>query len=284
MTVQSFKMPVGRIVAGNPVVPQEKINYTTKEKVLNKDGTVAVEYRCSIAYPKEVFMKEVLPALVREASTVFPSAGTIHPDNYSQSKFAFKVINGDSPECPKGSQVPYNAREGYPGNYIVKISTSAFAPGVYKFENGAYRKLDRTEIKTGDYVVANIDLSAHTMNDGGLYWNPNGFELVGYGQEIKGSGASNPDAMFGRQTYTLPAGASATPISSAPVEAQMPMPTPVAPATPVQAMPTPAYDFLQNAGVATPQDTPAAPAVAMPQNAPQTVTGTVPFATTFPTR
>ena len=107
--------------------------------------------------------------------------------------------------------------------------------------------------------------TAHSEKDGGIYWNPNGYELVGYGTEIKSSGA-DPMAMFVGKSYQLPAGASTTPISSAPVTAQMPMGQPAAPAAmPTQApmgmpqaapaaMPAPAYDFVNNA-----QGMPAAP-------------------------
>lgn len=293
MTVENFKMPVGRIVAGNPAIAQDKTNFTTGAKEVGPDGQPVKEWRCEIAYPKDVFMKEVWPTMAGEAMSVYPQARNINPDAYENDRFSFKVINGDSPSCPKGSNTPYNTREGYKGCYIVKIRTSAFAPGIFKFENGAYRKIDSSEIKTGDYVVANVNIAAHKNNDGGLYWNPNGFELVGYGQEIKGSGGGNPDAMFGRQTYQLPAGASATPISSAPATAAMPsaqpqatpaaMPTaPVTPATP-----QPAYDFVQNAGM--PQapmgfTQPVSNVAGQQPNVPQTVGGTAPFATTFPTR
>lgn len=277
MTVENFKMPVGRIVAGNPAVAQDKTNFSTGQKETGPDGQPIKEWRCEIAYPKDVFMKEVWPTMVREAMTVYPQAQNIHPDNYENERFSFKVINGDSPTCPKKSNVPYNAREGYKGCYVIKIRTSAFAPGIFKFENGAYRKIDQSEIKTGDYVVVNLNISAHSNNDGGLYWNPNGFELVGYGQEIKSSGSGgNPDSMFGRQTYQLPAGASATPMSSAPATAAMPT---IAPAT-APAQPQPAYDFVQNAGFTQP----AANVGGQQPNALPAGNGTVPFATTLPIR
>lgn len=271
MTVENFKMPVGRIVAGNPAVAQDKTNFSTGNKEIGPDGQPIKEWRCEIAYPKDVFMKEVWPTMVKEAMTVYPQAQNVHPDNYENDKFSFKVINGDSPACPKKSNVPYNTREGYKGCYVIKIRTSAFAPGVFKFENGAYRRVDQSEIKTGDYVVANVNIAAHSNNDGGLYWNPNGFELVGYGQEIKSSGnGGNPDAMFGRQTYQLPAGASSTPVSSAPATATMPTAQPQPQAMPVQ----PAVGFTQPAAnVGSPQ----------PNELPMG-NGIAPFATTLPIR
>lgn len=288
MSIENFKMPVGRIVAGNPAVQQQVTDFYTKQVKKDELGQPLTEWRCEIAYPKQEFLEKVWPAVAQEVSKLYPQYANIHPDMCDQSKFAFKIVNGDSSACPKGSNTPYNTREGYQGCYIVKIRTAAFAPGIFKFENGAYRRVEANEIKTGDYVVANLNITAHTSNDGGIYWNPNGFELVGYGTEIKGSGVADPMAMFGGQTYQLPAGASAAPVSSAPATAQMPMPasaqnagTPQAQPQPMpaqvpfgapiaytaqpQPMPAPAYDFVQNAGMpmsasqaapATPQSSP----------------------------
>ena len=298
MSIENFNMPVGRIVSGNPTSWEDAVDYHTKQKKLNADGTVRKENRVSIAYPKQEFLDKVWPYILQEVGKLYPQYANTHPDQCEMSRFAWKVINGDSPSCPQGSQVPYNTREGYPGCYIVKISTSAFLPGTFKFENGAYRKVEANEVKCGDYVVANLTITAHNEKDGGLYWNPNGYELVGYGTEIKGSGGADPMAMFGGAAHQLPAGASLTPISSAPANAQMPMQgaqpinfqnTVSAPAVGVTqvngmvnaatavpptsnggvntvtqaSMPAPAYDFVNNA-----QGMPAAPApMAMPQAA-----------------
>jgi hypothetical protein len=287
MSIENFNMPVGRIVSGNPTSWEDAVDYHTKQKKLNADGTPRKENRVSIAYNKQEFLDKVWPYILQEVAKVYPQYANTHPDQCEMSRFAWKVINGDSPNCPQGSQVPYNTREGYPGCYVVKISTSAFLPGTFKFENGAYRKVEANEVKCGDYVVANLTITAHNEKDGGLYWNPNGYELVGYGTEIKGSGGANPMAMFGGATHQLPAGASLTPISSAPATAQMPMqgaqpalmsaPMPMPTAAPAvqpapapmaqpAPMPAPAYDFVNNAqGV---QPAPAAMPMGMPQAAP----------------
>lgn len=282
-------MPVGRIVAGNTTLWEDAVDYHTKQKKLNADGTPRKENRVSIAYPKQEFLEKVWPYILQEVAKIYPQYASTHPDQCEMSRFAWKVINGDSASCPQGSQVPYNARDGYAGCYIVKISTSAFLPGTFKFENGAYRKIEADEIKCGDYVVANLTITAHNEKDGGLYWNPNGYELVGYGQEIKGSGGADPMAMFGGATYQLPVGASLTPISSAPANAQMPMTAPMATpqaapvAMPAQApmsapapipaqapmaqpapMPAPAYDFVNNAQGIQPAQMPAQMPMAQP--------------------
>lgn len=308
MSIENFNMPVGRIVSGNPTSWEDAVDYHTKQKKLNADGTIRKENRVSIAYNKQEFLEKVWPYILQEVGKLYPQYANTHPDQCEMSRFAWKVINGDSPSCPQGSQVPYNTREGYPGCYIVKISTSAFLPGTFKFENGAYRKVEPNEVKCGDYVVANLTITAHNEKDGGLYWNPNGYELVGYGTEIKGSGGADPMAMFGGASHPLPAGASLTPISSAPANAPMPMtqpaPAPMPAAQPAPApmampqaapvampaqapMPAPAYDFVNNAqGIQPAQGftQPVASAVAPRQYAPQTAGTTAPFATSFPTR
>ena len=320
MSIENFNMPVGRIVSGNPTSWEDAVDYHTKQKKLNADGTPRKENRVSIAYPKQEFLEKVWPYVLQEVAKIYPQHANVHPDQCEMSRFAWKVINGDSPNCPQNSQVPYNTREGYPGCYIVKISTSAFLPGTFKFENGAYRKIEANEVKCGDYVVANLTITAHNEKDGGLYWNPNGYELVGYGTEIKGSGGANPMAMFGGATHQLPAGASLTPISSAPATAQMPTAMPAAQPAPMSApmpmptaaptvqpaampapapmaqpaaMPAPAYDFVNNAQGVQPMPAsepvqgftqPVASAATPQQYAPQTAATTAPYATTFPTR
>jgi len=235
MTIEKLELPVGRIVNGNPAVAEQKTNFQTGEVVI-KNGIPVTEWRCSLAIPKDVFMRDVYPKLVEEAGKVFP--------NGVGADFSWKVVDGDSPATPKRSKVPYNVREGYPGHFILKLSTEAFAPPIYKNENGQWRQLAPHEIKCGDYVVANIQVKAHANNDGGLYLNPNGFNHVGYGKEIA-SLNTTPETMFAGK-YTLPPDASVMPVAPA-----MGMPAMPA-AAPAMGMPAPAYDFLQNAGVQSP--------------------------------
>lgn len=260
MPVEKFNLPVGRIVSGNPAVQQTKTNFQTGQAILGKDGQPVQQWRCDIAYPKDVFLREIYPVLQKEALSAYPNwqqlidAQTGMP--LAGSNFAWKFVDGDSPLCPKNSKVPYNVREGYQGCYVLKLSTEAFAPNIYKYEAGAYRTINANEIKCGDYVVACVDIKVHTASDGGLYINPNGFNLVGYGAEIKSSGGPDPTTMFGNNPqYQLPAGASTMPVSSAPVGVAMPMGAPpimgvpqmggYAPPQAPQQMPAPAYDLVQ---------------------------------------
>ena len=282
MTIENFKMPAGRIVGGNPTAFEQAVDYYTKQPKTN-NGQPVKEHRVDLAIPKAEFLQNVWPYIVQEVAKVYPQYANAHPDQLNMTRFAWKIINGDSAECPQGSNIPYNTRDGYAGCYIVKIRTSAFCPSTYKFENGAYRKVEENEIKAGDYIVSSLNITVHKEKDGGIYWNPNAYELVGYGQAIKGSGGGDPMKLFGGQQTALPAGASATPISSAPVTAQMPstaMPqAPVAPVTaqmpsmampqaPVApqptAMPTPAYEFVANAGMPATAQMPQAPVAPQP--------------------
>lgn len=304
MTLECFKLPAGRIVGGDPNKFEQAIDFYTKQPKTDKNGQPVKEHRIDLAIPKAEFMQNVWPYVVQEVAKIYPQYANVNPEQLEMTRFAWKIINGDSPACPQGSNVPYNTRDGYKGCYVIKIRTSAFCPSTYKFENGAYRKVEADEVKTGDYVVASVNLSVHTEKDGGIYWNPNAYELVGYGQAIKGSINADPMKLFGGQASAVPAGASATPISSAPATAQMPMPQqpmamPMAPAAPAMPqapqqaaapMPAPAYDFVNNAqGMPMPQapqgfTQPAANVAAQPATMPQTANGTVPFATSFPTR
>ena len=290
MTIENLRTPLGRLVGGNPAVQQKVTDFYTKKPKVDATGAEIAEWRCEVAFPKKEFLEQIWPYINQEVSVNYPQYANMHPDQYENSKFSWKVINGDSPACPKGSNVPYNSREGYPGNYIIKIRTSAFAPSIFKFENGAYRKIDANEIKTGDYVAVNLNINCHKENDGGLYWNPNGFELVAYGKEIKGSaGGGNPEEMFGRQTYNLPQGASTMPVAptAAPIPSAAPQAAPI-PTAPVaqaapQAMPAPAYDFVNNAGMPQAAPMPTAPvAQAAPQAMPMGFTGVAPVANPQP--
>lgn len=297
MTLENFKLPAGRIVGGDPNKFEQAIDYYTKQPKMDRNGQPLKEFRIDLAINKADFMQQVWPFLVQEVGKIYPQYANMNPEQLDMSKFAWKIINGDSTACPQGSNVPYNTRDGYAGCYIIKIRTSAFKPRMYKFENGAYHEMAENEVKTGDWIEASVNVTVHTEKDGGIYWNPNCFNFLGYGQPIKGTGGADPMKAFGNQAPTLPAGASATPISAAPATAPMPMTqqapamqAPMAqpaaqpmPAAPV-AMPQPAYDFVANAGM--PQAAPvqgftnASPAATLPNSSTAMGATATPFAAT----
>ena len=280
----------GRIVWGNPAEMRVQKDQRTKQPKIGKDGKPVEQCAFGLAIPKAEF-GATWAAMQQAAAMVYP--------NGVPSGFSWKFKDGDGVDR-QGK--PYNTREGYAGCYVLTISTTTFAPPIYKFENGAYRQLNANEIKTGDFARVSLILKGNAPTDPshtpGLYVNPKGVEFLGYGQEII-NGGGDPDEMFGGAPAPVPAGASAVPISSAPTSVAMPgmpqtasapqgypqpgypapapqgysQPAPVAapqgypqpqPAAP---MPAPAHDFVQNAGV--PQGYPQPAPVAAPQGYPQ---------------
>lgn len=306
MTIENLKLPKARIVSGNPARWEQAKDYHTKQPKLDKNGNPLMQNWVHVAIPKQDFINEVWPQMVQEAATKYPNATQIHPDNYLNERFAWKVIDGDSPLCPEGSKVPYNQREGFPGHYIIKLSTYAFCPDTVVFQNGAYRKIDESQVKTGDYIVCSVKLEAHSDKNGGLYWNPNIYELVELGTAISsGEGGGDPNKLLGDASSRtggfqgqLPQAGQVTPqvLPQAPVAAPVaylmprqptfipPMPqAPAAhPSNPIQ----PAHDFVQNAmGVQQPfAQGEQVNQSAMPQlpTAPQMVGATAAPATSFP--
>lgn len=264
MPIEGLRTGVGRIVWGNPKRAQTKKDQRTKQPIL-KDGQPVQQWAFGVAFPKAVFNAYMKPAFDQEAMTGFP--------NGVPQGFSWKYIDGDGVD-KQGK--PYNTREGYAGCIVLTVSTEAFAPQVFKNVNGAYYEVAENEIKTGDYVVLNLNLKLNIPQDRthtpGLYVNPNGIELVGQGVEIRNS--VNPEEMFGGQQYQLPPGATALgaappmpqggPVPGGYGQPQQPAPygqpapqygqppqTQPAPGygqpAPGQ-MPPPAHDFVQNAG------------------------------------
>lgn len=252
MTTQ-FVTPTGRIVWGNPARANKKTDQKTRQPIV-RDGKQVEQWAFGLAFPKQQFQQFVMPHLNQEAATLFPQG--VPP------QFSWKIKDGDSVDR-QGK--PYSSREGYAGCCVLTISTEAFAPPIFKFENGAFRQLSPNEIKTGDYVAVNLTVKANKPADQqmtpGLYVNPNGIELIGYGQEIV-SASADPDELFAGVNRQLPQGASAVPISSAPTGIQPPVPGYSAPAQPLPPsfsggypapaapaqLPPPAYDFVNHAG------------------------------------
>lgn len=252
MTIDNLKLPKCRIVAGNPAKFEPASDYHTKQAKVGKDGQPLFQNWCHVAIPKHDFINQVWPAMIQEVATKYPNGQNVHPDQYLNDRFAWKIIDGDSPLCAEGGKTPYNKKEGYAGHYIIKLSTYAFAPDVVIYQNGAYRKIDASQIKTGDYVCVSVKLEAHSDKNGGLYWNPNGYELVELGQAISsGEGGGDPNKMFGDASSRTHGGFQGV-LPTAGAAPQMVPQQPMQFATPQQpmqapAMPPPAHDFVQNA-------------------------------------
>lgn len=215
--------PPGRIVWGNPLVGREKKD-NAGQRVL-KDGKPVLEYQFGLAIPKNLF-SELGAAMQAEAQAACPQG--------IPADFAYKMKDGDTDRDSKGQ--PLSAKAGYAGCYILACSTEFPIP-VYKRNGDAFEQLVQG-VKTGDFGRAQLTINGHGRAVGkmgakpGLYINPNMFEFLGYGEEIRG--AVNPDAAFGTPA-PLPTGASASPVASGPPPSAAPFQSaPQAPAAPVQ--------------------------------------------------
>jgi hypothetical protein len=249
MTIE-IQTGVGRIVWGNPGRAQIKKHQDgqLKGQPVLKDGQPVQQWAFGVAFPKADFQTTIWPpwrkrrrAAIRKASRR-ASLGNMLTATASIARVK-----------------PFNQREGYAGCFVLTISTEAFAPPIYKLENGAYRQMKPEEIKTGDYVALALSLKVNVAtgtNTPSLYINPVAIEHVGYGQEIQSVGAVDPNAVFGGQQRALPPGASATPLAPAAgtgmpgtMPGMMPPPAPMAPpapgmmpvAPPMMAPPAPAW-------------------------------------------
>lgn len=215
MAIQDLITPVGRVVWGHPGKSQTKKDQQTKQVVM-KDGKPVEQWAFGVAFQKAEFQQKVLPYLQQEAASGYPHGV---PGNFS-----WKFKDGDSVDS---AGKPYSTREGYAGCYVMTISTEAFAPPLYKQENGRYVQITADEIKTGDYVgvVMNVKVNVPTnrAHTPGLYINPSFVILAGYGQPIHNT--ANPEDVIGNYQFQLPPGASATPmLSNAPLPGQPMMP------------------------------------------------------------
>jgi hypothetical protein len=240
--------PPGRIVWGHPMQKQVKTDPKTRKAILGKDGKEQDVWSFGLAIPTANFAP-VEAAIAQAAYTQYPQG------NFPRD-FAWKLKReNDLDETNK----PYSEREGYAGHIVLSVSTQAFCPQIYKFENGAYRQLAENEVKCGDWVVAKLIINSHA---GGVYINPGEIELVGYDKEIARRSAANPMETFGGRSYQLPHGVSATPVATnhGVTPPQVGQPAPVAyapqPVAPVAYAPQPvapvAYAPQPVAGVMPP--------------------------------
>ena len=191
---------VGRLVWGHPAKSKKKIDMNTKQPIL-KDGVPIEQWAFGMAFDKTQFQQAIWPHMEAEAKTGYPQGC---PPN-----FAWKYNDGDGIDS---NGKPFAAREGYAGCYVLNITTEAFAPPIFVFENGAYRQLGADDVKTGDYFAVDLNLKCNVPTNRthtpGLYVNPNGLLFFQPGPEI----FNGPDAetMFGGGVATglaLPPGA-----------------------------------------------------------------------------
>jgi hypothetical protein len=120
--------------------------------------------------------------------------------------FAWKVSDGDSKEIPRDStsEVAPCEREGYPGHWIMKLSSDF--PSVLTTNKGTVELTEVNAIKPGDYIQVFVSASCEARTSKpGLFLNHANINLIRTGKRIS-SFAKVDSATLGFSDE-LPAGA-----------------------------------------------------------------------------
>jgi hypothetical protein len=208
-----FTLPPGRFVLGSLTELQTKDNNGRDRKTPTMFIAVAVDKRTPgiddiighiIGYTRHTYQYVPNGQQVQQRLA--------QPNFASKTGFAWKIKDGD--HDPK-----WSAREGCRGCWIFIFNTS-FCPIRCCDQNGA--QIDPKAINLGDYVdvAASVAVNGEVGDTAGLFLNPNGVRLLGYGQRIIPAGQSF-EQMFAGRPAMLPPGASPTPVASGPMPQQM---------------------------------------------------------------
>lgn len=226
MSRTDFLLPVGRIVQGslyNGNTTNDKGEPLLVKTGANK-GQPRTEFYFAVAVPKT-------PGHTHWAQTewgakIYGAGAAASPALYQSRAFSWKIEDGDSTEPNKRGKRPCD-QQGFPGNWIVKMS-GGYAPRVFQRDAaGNYQQMTDAIVKLGHYVQASGDASGNNSAESpGVYLNHQMVLFVGYGPEI----VVGPDAasVFGAGPAGLPAGVSAVPLGVA----AMPVAAPAMPAMP----------------------------------------------------
>lgn len=255
-----FTSPVGRLVAGDlwTARTEDFQGNPLTVKTGPNQGQPRQEYFVGLAIPKNHPEFPAFRSLINQAArqgfpNLFDAAG-----NCQRSDFAFKVTDGDSTVMNRNNSRPCD-KEGYPGNWVVSMSTSL---GIKVVDQSLKPILPETKaVKRGDYIriAGSIAPNGNATNPG-VFINPSFAQFSHQGDEI----VSGPDAatVFGAKPLpSAPAGAVTTPgpaLQSLPATPTQPTGAPVAPAP---ANVAPAHDFLNP----QPPTAPVAPAPVVEQ-------------------
>ncbi len=227
-------LPEGRIVEGHPMKRNQRRDDNNKPIIDELTGQIKTQIYFGMAIPKrgETHWNQTKwgAQIYAEAQAAWPGGQTQRGD------FAWKIVDGDSTDMNQNN-VRWCDKEGYPGHWVVKISSS-LPNGFACHHLGKYQPheciRDENEIKCGDYGHPYIEVKSNNATGTkkpGIYINPELFALSRAGQLIV-SGGPDASAVFAG----LPGGAGAAP---APVPQAAPTPAPSAPPPP------PAHDLVQ---------------------------------------
>lgn len=167
--------------------------------------------------------------------------------------FAWKVEDGDS-QVPNKKGRKNCDSEGFPGNWIVNISSS-FLPKVVTAHGDAYDVKDA--VKLGYWVRAIVRVAGNGQAGGnaGIYINPVAVVYVGIDKEIS-TGPNVKALLAAAGGYALPSHVTAAPTSGGAPGAPAAPSAPAAPPAPGAAPPPPA---AAPPAPAAPPQTPVAP-------------------------
>lgn len=202
--------PVGRFVAGNLYKPNTT-DFDGKPLVVKTGpnaGQPRVQYFMALAIPKT---GENHWALTEWGKQIWALGHQAFPQAAQRPDFAWKIDDGDSQIPNKKNRRPCD-QEGYPGNWILKLS-GGFAPKIVIQEGNQWvENLQPNVIKPGYYVQAAFSVDENgQQNNPGVYLNLQMIALRGYGPEIN-FGPNVEEAGFG--AAPLPAGASPVPLAA----------------------------------------------------------------------
>jgi len=239
-------LPSARLVSGGlyKLSPSKDQNNNPK---LDKDGKPVMSSYFAIAIPKK---GEAWWWNTPWGLEIYNQGAADMPSNYQHPQFAWKIEDGDSVVPNKRGRMNKD-REGYPGNWIIKFSSS-FLPDVVSLLDPSrpgkpVRVLQEGYVQLGSWVQVAATIVGNKRTDSpGIYINPGIVCLVAYGPPIT-TGLDPDEAGFGGEP--LPPGASATPMAA---PAALPAPAPVAPTVAAPPAPGPAAPVAPPATVAAP--------------------------------
>ena len=269
-----FTSPVGRIVWGSLYEPNTK-DFDGKPMVVKSGpdaGKPTQRFEFGVAFPKTQAHFGNEPGwgqlLWNTAHAAFPGNATLQ-EPLDRGAFSWKITDGDSTAIPPKAKIKVRPcdREGYPGHWVVKFSSS-YPPKIYDARDvNAPVLLEGKDAIVPGYAVQVIgSVVGNSGASPGIYINHAAVGLRAYMPEIRTSSID----VTGKFGGALPVGATTVPaagfaapaVPGAPPAASAvpaaPAYTPAAPpAGPTAVVPAPAIMGI-----------PAAPAVPAPPGAP----------------
>lgn len=195
----NFYLPPGRMVGGSTHEPQTK-------DMQGRDREKPSLY-FAVAVPKtDPRVAEVLNIIANTARAFYGNHPTIKAQldmGLNAHNFAWKVSDGDSEK--------ERVRPGRAGCWIFHFSTSFESIQCGDSQNN---QIDPKTIKPGYYIDVSASVKANELLDknAGVFLNPRGVRLLGYGEEIPIG--QTIGQMFADVPAALPAGASALPVAT----------------------------------------------------------------------